>query len=243
MKKIGLISMVLVFALGALGVGYAAWWDEIDINQTVETGSVEIGVIGVASGNITKTLEDGTVLVVAPVTVTNETPKLVKLIEAADVPIDALQGTKNLADTNAQFYQSTTVDIDNWFPSESVREDFIIGYAGSVPVKLQVDISVTDPDGVYDHTDIILWKVYHNGVQLAAGGGAGQKATVNGSWEAGELGEIVAALEGLQLHECDVVIVYIDKHLQQQAPQGSQEATFTIDVDAVQWNLYPYDLP
>jgi hypothetical protein len=40
MKKIGLLSLALVLALGALGIGYAAWTDNIFISGTVETGSV-----------------------------------------------------------------------------------------------------------------------------------------------------------------------------------------------------------
>jgi len=41
MKKIGLISLALVLALGALGVGFAAWTDTITISGTVTTGEVD----------------------------------------------------------------------------------------------------------------------------------------------------------------------------------------------------------
>jgi len=40
MKKIGLLMLTMVIALGALGIGYAAWTDEINIVGTVDTGSV-----------------------------------------------------------------------------------------------------------------------------------------------------------------------------------------------------------
>ncbi len=40
MKRIGLISLILVLALGALGVGYAAWTDTITISGTVSTGTL-----------------------------------------------------------------------------------------------------------------------------------------------------------------------------------------------------------
>jgi hypothetical protein len=40
MRKIGLLSLAIVLALGALGVGYAMWTDTITIHGTVETGSV-----------------------------------------------------------------------------------------------------------------------------------------------------------------------------------------------------------
>lgn len=38
MKKIGLICIVLVLALGTLGVGYATWSQELIITETVNTG-------------------------------------------------------------------------------------------------------------------------------------------------------------------------------------------------------------
>lgn len=43
MKRIGLICLAMVLALGTLGVGYAHWFDDADIIQTVQTGTVSIG--------------------------------------------------------------------------------------------------------------------------------------------------------------------------------------------------------
>jgi hypothetical protein len=40
MRKIGLLCLALVLALGALGVGYAMWTDTITIHGTVQTGEV-----------------------------------------------------------------------------------------------------------------------------------------------------------------------------------------------------------
>ena len=40
MKKIGLLCLALVLALGTLGIGYAAWIDTIYIEGTVTTGSL-----------------------------------------------------------------------------------------------------------------------------------------------------------------------------------------------------------
>lgn len=41
MKKVGLIALLLVFALGTMGVSYALWSDNLFINGTVETGSID----------------------------------------------------------------------------------------------------------------------------------------------------------------------------------------------------------
>ena len=40
MKKIGILALAFVFALGALGVGYASWSKTLSVNASVETGSV-----------------------------------------------------------------------------------------------------------------------------------------------------------------------------------------------------------
>jgi hypothetical protein len=40
MKRIGLISLALVLALGTLGVAYAMWYDTLEIEGTISTGEV-----------------------------------------------------------------------------------------------------------------------------------------------------------------------------------------------------------
>jgi len=40
MKKIGLLSLALVLALGTLGVAYAMWFDTLEIEGTISTGEV-----------------------------------------------------------------------------------------------------------------------------------------------------------------------------------------------------------
>ena len=42
MKKIGLLSLAVVLALGSLGLGYATWDDQLYINGHVETGSLTL---------------------------------------------------------------------------------------------------------------------------------------------------------------------------------------------------------
>jgi predicted ribosomally synthesized peptide with SipW-like signal peptide len=44
MKKIGLLALALVLALGALGVGYAMWTDTVTVNGTINTGSIDLAI-------------------------------------------------------------------------------------------------------------------------------------------------------------------------------------------------------
>lgn len=41
MKKIGILALVLIFALGSLGIGYAHWSKSLFIVGTVDTGSLD----------------------------------------------------------------------------------------------------------------------------------------------------------------------------------------------------------
>jgi hypothetical protein len=42
MKKIGLLALALVLALGTLGVGYALWFEDLVIEGTVMTGTLDV---------------------------------------------------------------------------------------------------------------------------------------------------------------------------------------------------------
>ena len=219
MKKIGLISVILVMAMGIMGVAYASWSDVITINQQVQTGNVEVGVRGVAPDP-----EEVEGKQVATVGVTHGAFKFQKDFEQSDFPAGTLPPTTpGLYD----LYDSATVAISNYYPSLNVREDFFIGYNGSIPVKLSVLLTVDDPDLIYEHMDL-TWIKYHNGVLEFQGSGIASE----------ELPKIQAALEGQQLHQSDVVLLWIDKHLRQSAPQGSAPSSFTLDVTAIQWNKY-----
>jgi len=45
MKRIGLLCLAIVLALGTLGVGYAAWTDTVYITGTVNTGNVDWEIV------------------------------------------------------------------------------------------------------------------------------------------------------------------------------------------------------
>lgn len=47
MKKTGILVMVMVLALGSLGVGYAAWTDMLQINTTAQMGELDADFTGV----------------------------------------------------------------------------------------------------------------------------------------------------------------------------------------------------
>jgi len=49
LKRIGVLALAMLIALGALGTAYAAWTDSIYVQGTVNTGTLDIDVAGVSS--------------------------------------------------------------------------------------------------------------------------------------------------------------------------------------------------
>ncbi|MCD6391565.1 MAG: hypothetical protein J7L92_06220, partial [Dehalococcoidia bacterium] len=64
MKKIGLLSLALVLALGTLGVGFAMWQDTVTIEGTVNTGSVDLDIEELSSTWVYKVPGEGPEIVV-----------------------------------------------------------------------------------------------------------------------------------------------------------------------------------
>jgi hypothetical protein len=154
MKKIGLICLTLVFALGAMGVGYAMWTDTIEIEGQVNTGTVDI-VVEEYSGMWMYKMPgyDPDYLLISPTpptptptpTGTHPAPWIVAYAEA----IPAVTG-----DPPTPVDDKVTVEFDNLFPlineiGEIIawEADFECHYIGSIPVKVVLsDIDVTmDP--------------------------------------------------------------------------------------------------
>ena len=52
MKKLGLIILVVVMALGVIGVGYAAWTSNMTVNASVKTGTLSAIFNGTNAGNM-----------------------------------------------------------------------------------------------------------------------------------------------------------------------------------------------
>lgn len=193
MKRIGLLALALVLALGTLGVGYAHWSDDAEIVQIVETGSLELGVRGEAW-------------------LTGDDKDMVTLCVMHD-------GFKFFKDPY-DYFQTVTVTVGNLYPSVWVMENFYIALGGTVPVHLSLGVTYNDPDGVYACMTI-AWTVFFPGGATLSGVG---------------IPDLILALEGFQLHPCETITIYLDKHLEQCAPQG-KTASFTLTVTGTQYNF------
>jgi len=151
MKKIGLLLLALVIALGALGVGYAKWTDTVTINGTVNTGTLKIGIND--QGTNDPRIEDEISLdpLCPPepgVALPNER-KDVAWMNSYRAPkpnelICEIDGVK--------YYETIIEEIGNAYPGYAPSTTIKIASCGTVPLKIE-DIQLTNPTG----TDLTPW--------------------------------------------------------------------------------------
>ena len=124
--------MALVLALGALGVGYALWWDEVTIEGTVQTGSVEISINATSETYVYKHLDTGE-MEMSPVPLVGGNLLLVASATVEDVSVPG--GAKKVKMT-----------FTNIFPTEEpISADVVLHYTGSIPAHVVLLEDDVDP--------------------------------------------------------------------------------------------------
>lgn len=137
MRKIGLLSLALVLALGALGVGYAMWFDEVTIEGTVQTGSVEISINETSETYVYKDLRRNHAIVMSATEREDPDLLLVASATAEDVTVYP-DGAKTVKMT-----------FDNIFPTTVMQgpivANVLLHYTGTIPVHVAVIGEEVDP--------------------------------------------------------------------------------------------------
>jgi hypothetical protein len=124
MKKIGLLCLALVLALGTLGVGYAMWSDQITIEGTVNTGSVEISINATSETYVYKNLTDR---------------KIVMSPEPLNDPELMLVASATTQDVSTAAEKKVRMTFTNIFPTATpIVADVLLHYTGSVPAHVVV---------------------------------------------------------------------------------------------------------
>jgi predicted ribosomally synthesized peptide with SipW-like signal peptide len=132
MKKIGIVSLALVLALGLGGVAYASWTDSVTITEEVNTGTFEIGVrdVGTDDGGpaLGEVLNGVTGIVHPTGTDKNATPNEDSTADPSDGREDpgynknvgaarSTDGTAKCMHEGVQFFDGVTETIVNGYPS------------------------------------------------------------------------------------------------------------------------------
>ncbi len=191
MKRVGLVCLAIVLALGALGVAYAPWTDEVYIEQNVQTGDVAIG-FAKAFGVVAYDEKE-----IASISWKLTGERLGEDFDGRDI------------------YEGVEILIENAYPCIEVWEIVDIASAGSIPVHItDIDVSVRrispDPEDELE----VLW-VSGTGeegdpakLQVREGG----VVVIN---------LLLINAVGVQLHEGDVTSLEIDKKFKQPMMQDA----------------------
>jgi predicted ribosomally synthesized peptide with SipW-like signal peptide len=228
MKKIALLSLALVLALGGLGIGYAAWTDTVTVDGTVHTGEV---CIEFESCDLLDEAPLG-----QPINPGGDYP-------TANADYNSLPGFAPnpdegndrwwLVDKNVGWGEQLIgnnpdtpgdrdlleIWLNNTYPMYFNRLTFYVHNCGTIPVKINrvwIDGQSITPG------DLVRFDFNQDG-----------NADFEIYW-----GNAI----GLQLEPCDSAEVSLWLAVLQPCPQGQLDSQhFNITVEAVQWNEYPYN--
>jgi hypothetical protein len=217
MKKIGLLCLALVLALGTLGIGYAAWIDTIHIEGTVTTGSLCWEFTDcLMADEIPPTNPGGDAGVpefLADFTCRNGFASPTPYFWRLDKNVG--WGTQNISADG----KTLTVTLNNAYPCYFNSLSFYVHNCGTVPLKV-------------DHV-VINGHNFSGGVPYVQydfnGDGAYDFEIQWGdNW-------------GVQIDPCERSPEFsFWMHVLQPCPQSQLDTlTFTIEIVAVQWNEYP----
>jgi hypothetical protein len=132
-KKIGLIAIAMVLALGTLGVGYALWSQQLTITGDTDTGTLTAGFKEILCVDMHQDAAGAFVL---------------GEVEGKDVGTVVCTGMDLIIDpiTAKQGYQTIDVVIDNAYPCYWVSIGFRVVNLGTVPLIVDKAV-ITDPTG------------------------------------------------------------------------------------------------
>jgi len=256
MKKIGFLIMALILALGTLGIGYAAWVDEVTITGSVDTGSLDLEVVDY-SGMWFWKVPGGTpeyFFTVDPKFVPaqvpgNPAPFVVAYAKSQQtmagdpaVPVDdAITMTfSELFPIDSPCVpiwgpdgDDADTDMDSWGCQFGWRADFVLHYNGSIPAM--VDAAFTDATG----DAAWLWENGYAWVEFYY---------LDESYKPGDnlFAHKLGAVTGpVQMHYCDYIWGMLIIEIPQVPPEGLTQddfmnlvGTFVAKITAIQWNEY-----
>jgi len=147
MKKIGLLLLALVIALGALGVGYAKWTDTVTISGTVNTGTLILGIKDLSTNDPKGTLD----------TLCAPEPNVPAGTERKDVGM--FVSTNGAVKTGCEGYYANIIEnMTNVYPGYYGESTIELKNCGTVPLKIE-DISLTAISGDLTPWMLFKWSV------------------------------------------------------------------------------------
>lgn len=213
MKKIGILALVLVFVVGSLGVGYATWKDDVQIDGTVHMNDF---IFGILEGSVT--------------TGDNEhlnTP----IKEVGDCTAVLSDFETSVHHEPVQTVGKTlTIIVTGAYPCYEQYINFKLKNAGTVPAHITL---------VEYSSGELTWNPATSAFENAAGEAVINVAFVK-DWNENCYPDLdeesVTACQ--QIDPCTEVPVCLALHFKE-AAEECHTYTFNIHIEAIQWNKVP----
>lgn len=229
-----MLALALVIALGAMGVGYAAWTDTIYIEGVVYTGSLDADISGVSSTFVYK--------VPVPDTDPVEWDIQVDYVYGDSGPSVPAGGTLVAQATTVdnsdadEDDDSATMTFVGVFPGIDFMTDVELKYLGSVPARISfaevAPLPEDDPDYIEAEADILqaLWDL---GVSHTEGIWIDAELSTDGgeNWSEDPVDPLT-----LQLHFEDLVHISVHVLLPEGTEYENLSLDFTALITVIQWN-------
>ena len=199
MKKIGLISMVLVLAMGMLGVR-SVWADTVVAGETAMTGTGFVGIRNVSTDDPSGSLDpvwNGTEIVTSDKNVAST--------------ISTNNGETKILNGETEFYDSVTETINNAYPGYAPTMTMEIANGGPIPVTvIGYSQEITeDYEGLMENfVELHYWSVQRN-----------DDLPVTGSGEQ----ELYGVLGGYRLESGDVATLIMNFLILEKNPWDDEE--------------------
>lgn len=237
MKKIAILTLAVVLMLASLGVGFAKWFDRIEINGTVNTATVDLVIEDYTGTWVFKDMSVvrgplGPETAVVQGSVDVDGGAVLEDINGnmAYAPVDAYptgEGVWLVAYSYAlpgAEEDTVTVVYENLFPTEDYDfyfvADVLLHYVGQIPAKIDFDdeVLLTGFGDMDDWLiDLMSYEMYYMG-----------------NTTPDPVGQLIDPC--FQMHYCD----YIDLDLLIQIPQDNDfmdlDGSFSFVLTASQWN-------
>lgn len=249
MKKIGLLLLVLVLALGTIGVGYAKWTTTVTVTGTVNTGNVQVGIRDVGTSDPGPNGVDGKVFPASAAEGTYD-PRVNPLapFTAAGLPnfvtdnpknvgaADSTNGTAKCVCTGVQYFGSVTETVTNAYPFYAPTLNLEIANCGTIPVKVEtVTVTAGPTENVTGLLDCIryAWSIQPPACTACVPPTVAPNP-VNGY---GTFEQFRTALENghFQIDSCGVLTIALTEVFLECTPQDAS-GSWTITVTASQYN-------
>lgn len=220
MKKIGLICLAIVLVLAGLGVGYATWKDDVQIDGTVEMGALTLAF---DPDELLTCVDNEDLLPV---------PKDIGWGEIYYDPDSYIYDDH----TDKYGYKTLVLKVHGAYPSYEIHfPTVVVRNIGTIPAHI-TDINLWDPTGE------LQWKWVLGPPQAPGDPAVGffwKDFNGNGSYDADEevINVDIVNFVCVQLEPCESTKGEIDLHFKE-AAEECHEYSFKISIVGVQWNKY-----